>query len=510
MHSTVALRGFPAARGTFTGPVHVLSARPPIKHVENSGFGEQRMRRALAEARSELLQMSGRVSKQGRDVLSIQLALLEDLAITAPVFESMKAGAKAEEAWSNHLDSQISQFESDEDEQFRTRALDMCDLRDRILGLLRGQRSEKIQPGAVVFADDLPPSTFLECDWSKGGAIALRKGSVMSHVAMLARAEGVPMVVGIGAELNAGMTIVTVDGDRGLVHADGNAALHASRADPTRPLKTAFSPFLTKTGMRIELMMNVARLEDVAKTDPSVCDGIGLVRTEFLFHQRGALTSEEQQFRDYCALAEWAKGRPVVLRVFDGGGDKVVAGLGDVSGTARRGVELLLFHKQLLKTQLRAMVRAASHGDISILLPVVSSQTQILEVKALLRATGEDLAREGPVSRLPSVGIMVETVASAQSPDIYGEADFFAIGSNDLARVMQGGGGHQDAETVARVLELVGPVLQHAKSRNKRLCLCGELAGEPSHLQAVMAAGITCLSVAPSRIQRMAVAIGEA
>src|SRR5205814_1646255 len=228
-------------------------------------------------------------------------------------------------------------YVSAEDEYFRARGADLADLRDRVLAHLAGApQPGGVVAGAIVAGDDLSPSAFLAADWSHGGAIALAAGSPSSHVAMLARTRGAPMVVGLGPLSWNGHppALALVDGDSGTVIFDpepetrrlfeqrmaaANAAQAAAEAGCVAPAYTA-------DGRRIAVLLNVTAPEDLAGLDPAICDGIGLVRTEFLFEASHGLPDEDTQYAIYRRILEWAEGRPVTIRTLDAGGDKPIAG----------------------------------------------------------------------------------------------------------------------------------------------------------------------------------------
>ena len=228
----------------------------------------------------------------------------------------------------------------------------------------------KIAGGSIVAGDDITPSAFLAADWTRGGAIALAAGSPSSHVAMLARARGAPMVVGLGPLPWNGRppSLALVDGDAGTVIFDpepetrrlfeirmaaANAALAV--ADAGR-----FAPASTADGRRIMILLNIAAPEELADLDPAICDGIGLVRTEFLFEASHGLPDEDTQYAVYRRILEWAEGRPVTIRTLDAGGDKPIAGL-TVDGESNpflglRGIRLSLARPEVFRVQLRALL----------------------------------------------------------------------------------------------------------------------------------------------------------
>jgi phosphotransferase system enzyme I (PtsI) len=343
------------------------------------------------------------------------------------------------------LDEQIADYNSASDEYLQARSSDLADLRDRVLRILRGgQRpAPKIPGGAVICADDLPPSRFLEIDWSAGGGLALLRGSPTSHVAMLARARGIPMVVQLGALPDAATALL--DGESATLELDPGAdqitlferrreAHRKSRASARAILRR---PAATWRGERIRLLINIQRVDDLEHADAQYADGIGLMRTEFLLSGPGGMPDEDTQYRAYDAVLRWADKKPVTIRTFDAGGDKPGAGF-TPDGEANpflglRGLRLCLARPDLFKVQLRALARAAVRGNLKVMFPMVTVPAELEAARALFMEVVADLQAEGIGAMLPELGIMVEVPAVAMAIGDF-KASFFSIGSNDLAQ----------------------------------------------------------------------------
>ena len=293
---------------------------------------------AIEAATAEIAELIATVQGEAAEILEFQVAMLEDDALAEGAYDAISAGIAADHAWRSALDAEISGYRAAEDEYFRARAADLADIRDRVLARLSGaDTAAKITGGSIVAGDDISPTTFLAADWTRGGAIALAAGSPSSHVAMLARARGAPMVVGLGPLSWNGRppSLALVDGDAGTVIFDPEpetlrlfeyrvAAANAARAvaDAGRA-----EPAFTADGRPIAVLLNIAAPEDLAGLDPGICDGIGLVRTEFLFEASHGLPDEDTQYAVYRRILDWAEGRPVTIRTLDAGGDKPIKGL---------------------------------------------------------------------------------------------------------------------------------------------------------------------------------------
>ncbi len=522
------LQGKTASDGLFMGPARVIGTAGRRRVATGDAAAESRaLTEALAQAVAELSELMARVEGEAQDILGFQVAMLEDDALSAPALAAIESGAAADAAWATALNGEIAGYEASDDDYFRARAADLKDMRDRVLRHLSGETSGGAPSGAVLVGDDIAPTLFLETDWSTGGAIALREGSATSHVAMLARARGVPMIVGLGAVDVPTGAVVIVDGGAGSIIVDPDAAererfaeAHGSDA-VRRSAEEAFRfrPGATRDGRTIEVLVNVAGPEELDHIDVRGCDGIGLMRSEFLFRDGAPLPDEEQQYRAYRKCLEWAEGRPVTIRTLDIGGDKPISGL-TPSGESNpflglRGVRLTLARPEVFRTQLRALARAAVHGTLKVMIPMVTVPEEIDQAAALLDSVVAELERDGVPCKRPPLGIMVEVPAVAIAPDLFTAAAFFSIGSNDLTQYVTASS-RDDARVAAlndpshpAVLRLIGQVARFGREALVPVSLCGDMASEPKHLQALIEAGLTSLSVAPARLARVKAALAE-
>lgn len=522
-----SFQGAAASDGLFMGPVRRLGSGA-AKRVGTGlpDIERDALKEALALAATDVAALMARVEGEAQDILAFQLAMLEDDALSAPALVAIDTGQDAQDAWCSALDAEIAGYEAAEDEYFRARAADLIDIRDRVVRHLTGSETGSMAAGAVLVGEDIAPTAFLEADWSQGGAIALSRGSTTSHVAMLARARGIPMVVGLGKGFEDACTLI-VDGGAGVAVADPGAeeeaqyrAALAKQAD-ARAAQEHFrlKPAVRRDGTRIELLVNVAGVEELDHIDPASCDGIGLMRSEFLFRDGAELPDEETQYRAYRRLLQWAGNRPVTVRTLDIGGDKPIRGL-TPEGEANpflglRGVRLTLAREDVFRTQLRALARAAVHGTLKVMIPMVTVPEEISRSADLFAACIAELEAEGVPCARPPLGIMVEVPAVAVAPDLFAQAQFFSIGSNDLTQYVTASS-RDDARVAAlndpshpAVLRLIAAVARHGRETGIPVSLCGDMASEPRHIGPLLAAGLTCLSVAPARIAAVKAAIAE-
>jgi phosphotransferase system enzyme I (PtsI) len=519
------IAGRSAAPGIALGPLLRLVAAKPQARASRSLAGEQQaLADALEASKLDLAALADKVEdEEAAAILAFQIALLEDENLAAPAFARITGGEAADRAWCAAIDPEIASYEQAEDSYFRARASDLRDLRDRVLRRLAGEVDQDVPPGAIVAAEDMPPSVFLATDWRDGGLV-LRRGSPSSHVAILARSRGVPMLVGVDIDHLEGGVDAVLDGDAGALIVDPDPDLKidydARLAEQARQRLegNSFSgPALTASGERVQLMINVTGLAELKEIDPSKVDGIGLMRTEFLFQARDKLPSEEEQYHIYRQMAEWAAGKPVTIRTLDAGGDKPIAGLTEAGDPnpflGVRGVRLSLRRLDVFRLQLRALARAAVAGNLKVMIPMVTVPEELDRCRELFAGVVEELRGEGIAAQSPPLGMMVEVPAAALSIEDF-NADFFSIGSNDLIQYVAAAS--RDEPQLAElalpsraVFSLIGRVVEHARRIGRDASLCGDLAGEPAQAAFLLDQGLRIFSVAPGALGPVRAAIAR-
>ena len=522
---SIRRQGRSAAPGLAAGPLARIENRPHDALLFGSPQAERSaLSKAIARASSDLAALAAAQPGDAAQMLEFQLALLEDEDLSGPAFAAIESGASAAQAWRIALDAQISQYSSAEDEYFRARSADLADLRDRVSRALHGADASAAPPkGAILVAEDLPPSRFLEIDWTGSGGVALAAGSATSHVAMLARARGVPMVVGLGDIPGNDGALALLDAELGEIEIapsaarldewrERSAALAERRMEEARH---AAAPARTRSGRWIRAMVNIQGLSDLTP-DADHADGVGLVRTEFLFEAKGVPPDEETQFHAYRKILAWAAERPVTIRTLDAGGDKPIPGV-TFDGEANpflgvRGLRLSLRRPGLFRTQLRALARAGSAGNLKVMLPMVTTADELQQARAHLDAVLAELASEGLEARRPALGIMVEVPAAALAIDRF-DADFYSIGSNDLVQYVTAcDRGNGELAALAdplnpAVLELIARTVAHGKRTAGSVSLCGDMAADPRCVPALLDCGLEEFSVAPPALGRLKTAI---
>lgn len=511
------LHGIAAAPGLVAGRFRRIEAGVAAQTAMPSG-GADALKAALQRATEELTLLLASCNEAESEILAMQVAFIEDDALSAPAFAAIASGLDAAAAWRGALDTEIEGYRSAGDDYFRARAVDFEDIRDRVLAILAGHvgGERDVPADTIVVAHDLKPSQFLAARWAPGTAVTLVAGSPTSHVAMLARGRGVAMVVGLGEALFAAEGEAIVDGASGRVL----LAPTAERLDEVRRLQREFTsrerddhaayaarPARTRDGTVVEVYFNIADPGELDGLDPASCSGIGLVRTELFVDDMALLRDEEFQYRAYRRIAEWAQGKPVTFRTLDAGGDKPLDGYTRAGEQnpflGMRGIRLSLANESLFRIQLRALARAAAHGAVKVMLPMVTVPHEFDVARRLLAQEVAVLAARGTPHALPPLGIMVEVPATAIVPERF-DADFFSIGSNDLVQyVCAASRGEAECAVLAQiadpaVLRLIANVVEHGRQVGREVSLCGDAASESASLPLLLHAGLRRLSMQPA------------
>jgi phosphoenolpyruvate-protein phosphotransferase (PTS system enzyme I) len=527
MSAPLRLKGIPASAGYAEGPLFPLDQPLSFYATKGSADAERMaLAQAIKTASERLADMIAAASGEAGHMLEFQLAMMEDNALTDPIYEEIANGIPAADAWRRGLESEVAGYEAAEDEYFRARAADLRDIRDQVLRALIDPSGNDVPAGAILYGDDIAPTRFLETDWSRGGGIALRAGSSTSHVAMLARAQGVPMVVGLGSAAVDIAGIALLDAEHGgivlkpskaeIEKFRKSSASFAKRRDKAQAYLSGRA--VTKLGTPVRVQVNIADASDVDAIDIANCDGVGLMRTEFLFGKVSGLPDEEAQYQAYRKVLEWAGDKPVTIRTVDAGGDKPVPGF-TVEETnpflGLRGIRLSLARPEIFRVQIRALLRAAVHGNLKVMFPMVAVPAEYETASALFVEEQAELIACGVPSRMPPLGIMVEVPSVAIAPELFSKAAFFSIGSNDLTQYVMAAArdnsavAHLSSVSNAAVLRLIASVADFGRSRQIPISLCGDAGGDPAAIPFLLEAGLRDLSVAPAQLAAAKAVIAE-
>lgn len=532
------LSGQGASRGIGIGRARVLESggvETPEYTLDPDQIGAEidRYRAAVAAARGELTVVADRlgpqVASEVREFIETHLMMLEDDALVESPVEFIRArSCNAEWALKQARDQLFAAFEQMQDDYFRARRDDVDQVVKRIAGALanRPARSLFVEEDAlddtVIVADDIEPAELNGLAERGLAAFVIETGGPLSHSSILARSLGVPCIVGVrGARqmVHEGQLLI-VDGDRGfaLIDPDGERLTryrdrqHEQRRRAAQLLRLADTAARTADGDSIRLWANAEQLKDLDLALRHGAVGIGLFRTEFLYLHRHQPPDEEEQYQSYADAVKRMHGHPLTLRTLDIGADKQLP-LGQDPAEPNpalglRGIRLSLKFPELFRTQVRAILRAAVHGPVTMLLPMLGGPDDALKARALIREAEGELRASGTAFQegVP-VGGMIEVPAAAiAAPRMVEILDFVSIGTNDLIQyTLAIDRGNQ---AVARwyeplhpaVLRLISAVIDTAVASGKPVSLCGEMAGDTRYTALLLALGLTDFSLHPRGI----------
>lgn len=495
--------------GAAVGPAY-LAAPFAVDFTRLRDLEHGHLVQAIRQSAEELEAMIARSDSLGAELFEFQARMLRDPELAALARDRGGGGEPPALAWAKAMDDYIAGFGDDDAGQPRN--MDLVDIRNRVLARVSNAPRPGFPAGSVFVGDDMEPSLFLDHDWSKGGGIALRRGSAASHVAMLAKARGVPMVSGLGDFEIANDTALLVDGE------DGRVVLRPRRDEIAKAGKGLRAAPVTepKAPIGVTLLAVMNRIEDLDRIDPEICSGIGLVRTEFLLGSPAMFVQEEAQFALYREVAARSPG-PVAIRLLDLGGDKPVRGLTFDEANpflGKRGVRFLLDRRDLLVVQVRALLRAAASGDIGVLVPMVTVPAEMRAVATVFAEEAEKLRNANVACGSPRIGMMVETPAAALTLDTF-DADFFAIGTSDLlqylAAASRDDGGLADVrrDATPALLRLIGSCVAQAKRLGKPIGVCGDIAADSAFAAPLFEAGIRSFTAPPDQLVVLAGALAS-
>ena len=441
-----------------------------------------------------------------------------------PIQEAIRdEGLNMAQAIDKVLGGIVELFQQAADEYMRLRAGDAEDVRKRLLMRALGvtPRDYSVLPaGTILVAEELTPSDTIRMDLAHVSGIVTSRGGYYSHVGIISRNLGIPSVCGVPEAAEDGDTVL-VDGEKGVVTVnpdEAELALFSERRREAEAEKQQLDVFRTVPSRTLDgeaglICGNIGTAAEAQAALDAGAEGIGLLRSEFLYMDQPALPDEETQFQAYRQVLETMGGRPVIIRTLDVGGDKAIPALPmereENPFLGCRAIRLCLERRELFRVQLRALLRAGSYGDLKIMFPMISTLGELRSAKAMLEEARKELLREGvPVRKVP-VGIMVEVPAAAVIADCLArEADFFSIGTNDLIQyTMAAERGNPSVDHLyspydPAVLRLIA-MTAGAAERAGILCgMCGEAAADPELLPIFWGMGVRELSMSPGAIIR--------
>ncbi|HHT06458.1 MAG TPA: phosphoenolpyruvate--protein phosphotransferase [Hydrogenispora sp.] len=495
------------------------------KTIEHSGAEMKRLNEARQTSTAQLDQIIQKMQQENRDE-EAQIFEAHKMLVGDDIFfgevEQMILKEKVNAEWALQVitDAYIKQFASFEDEYLRERQADLVDIRNRITKILLGieeKEPDAVSDEMVIVAKDLAPSDFAKMDLSKIIGFVTEKGSKTSHVSIMARSYGVPAVVGVEAiftKVKNGDAII-IDGEAGTVLLNPTAAeldTYQRKQQKLQEFNTRLQALKDREtcsldGKKFTIAANISGPQDVDAVLANGGEGIGLYRTEFLFLDRDSFPSEEEQFTVYKSVVEKMKGKPVVFRTLDVGGDKELPYLDippeDNPFLGFRAIRICLANQELFRTQLRALLRASKYGNLKIMFPMISSLEELRAAKAQLKAVSAELEKENiDFAEDIEVGMMVEVPAAAMIAEIFAkEVDFFSIGTNDLIQyttaVDRGNQriAHLYTEYHPALFRLIQRIVDAAHQEDIWVGICGEAAANPRLAPIYAAMGVDELSV---------------
>ena len=490
--------------------------KPPTKPA---GDARQRLIDALDAAATQLealaAEVSARVNEDVGSIFEAQAVFVRDPGIVDPAFALVADGVAADEAILRVTDEQAARLGAVDDDIFRERAADVRDVGRRVAALLRGDSPPELwrRDGnpAILIARDLDPSAVATLRRELVGGIALAGGAPTGHAAIVARALGIPLVLGLGDGINGLVAGAdgAVDGSSGrLLVAPTDADLAELRMASDAGTRPSVP---TDRTLGVMISANVASDREAETASLAGAEGIGLVRTELLFIGRHAPPTIAEQQTAYRRIRAAMPGRPIVFRTLDVGGDKPAAWQPESEANPAlgvRGVRLGLRRPALLDDQLTALLVAAAGEELRVMLPMVSAREEIDRASDRLMAIREELlARGRPVASSVSLGVMIEVPSAAIMADALAESvAFFSIGTNDLVQyTLAADRTNPDLADLATayqpaVLRLIDMVVKAATPRGRHVAVCGEAAADPLLVPILIGLGVDELSVAPSSI----------
>jgi phosphocarrier protein FPr len=510
------IRGVGAAPGIAVGPIfHFHQVEFDLDQAES---GLMDLSEALNCAREQLAELHQQMTekKLGAEaaIFEAHRELLDDPELMEAVQSHMANGQSTIKSWKVTIDERAEAIAALNDPILAARAADLRDVGKRVLRLMLGiQENGSSLPTTpvVIVARELSPSDTASFDPERVLGFGIVEGGPTSHIAILARALGLPAIVGVDESMLAleEKTPVILNGNDGTLTVNPAAdVLERAKLSQKRWLEyrrfaqeQASLPAISQDGQRIDVTANAGSIADAAEALKMGADGIGLLRTEFLFLERTTGPSEEEQFNVYRAIAETMRDHPVIVRTLDIGGDKPLAyiqmkpELNPFLG--ERGIRLCLNRPELFREQLRAILRAASHGTLRIMFPMVSDIAELRQARLII----EELRAELNAPEV-QIGIMIEVPSAALMADIFApEIDFFSIGTNDLTQytlAMDRGNSalaskHDGLHPA--VLRLIAHTIESAHKHGKRADICGELGSDAAAIPILLGLGMDELSV---------------
>ena len=536
------IAGVAASEGVAVGPVFVHARRelePERENISEDKVEEElaRFQSAVEAVVQKLSETAERLRESGSEkeagIFDAHVEMAEDPEFHSEVEERVRNLTSPEAAVLAVGEEFAGMFAEMEDEYMAARADDVRDVASQVAADLMGSKAaglEMLKEPSVILARNLAPSDTVRIPKGMALGFVIAEGSKTSHVSIMARSFGIPAVVGVGAALEEAFEaeVVALDGGEGYAVADPDpdtVVEFERKQEAITEEQAVLAEFKhvearTRDGLRIKVAANIGSAEEAESALEWGAEGVGLFRTEFLFMERPELPSEEEQYGAYRKVAEAFGERPVIIRTLDVGGDKDLPGVDQPEEEnpflGWRGIRMCLDVPELFKPQLRAILRAASHGNLRIMFPMIVDTVELHAAKELIQECRRELENEGTQFGEVDIGVMVETPAAAiRAADLAPEVSFFSIGTNDLVQyTLAADRGNerlrrlQSADHPA-VLDLIGRTCKAAREAGIWVGVCGETAGEAAMIPKLIELGVTELSMSAPSIPRAKKVLSE-
>ena len=518
-------------KGTAIGEIRVLKKKDSLVkrvHIDDVEAELTRLEGAKQQTLSQLQSLYEKalqeVGEANAAIFEVHQMMLEDEDYQDAILGMIRnEEVNAEYAVAVTGDNFAEMFANMDDEYMQARSADIKDISNRLVGNLSGEEQmdwDTMEPSIIV-ADDLTPSETVQMDKKKILAFVTVHGSTNSHTAILARMMNIPALIGVPLpleELHSG-TQAIVDGKNGVIYLEPDAAQIAKAEEAQKQEKEQQNLLatykgretVTKSGKKIHLYANIGSVSDVAYVLENDAEGIGLFRSEFLYLGRDALPDETEQFNAYRQVLQMMAGKKVIIRTLDIGADKnadyLELGHEDNPAMGYRAIRICLEQPDIFKTQLRALLRVAKFGNLSIMYPMITSVEEVMSIKEIVKEVEKELQDENLPYAIPEQGIMIETPAAVMmSAELAEHVDFFSIGTNDLtqytlaidrqnSRLDRFYNPHHEA-----VLRMIQMTIDGAHKHGKWVGICGELGADTTLTERFITMGIDELSVSPSMV----------
>ncbi len=535
----ILFHGIPASPGIAIGPVRLAGIAAPAPLSEKNQVANflkpdqveaevALFTAAIERTKTDIQALRDTLDSESAEIFDAHLMIVNDKMLFNEVVALIREKyLTAESAFRETIERYIAAISNMPDQYLRERAVDIRDVSTRILDRLNGLAVESIsQPDngepVIIIARDLTPSDTASMNRSHVLGFAIETGSPTSHTAILARSMHLPAVVGMQRLIQrlADGDQIIIDGYIGMVIIHPNEETIAFYQEKLARQERLYAELQkenkmsaeTTDGYKIHLAANVEGIENLDELQKYGTDGIGLYRTEYLFLNQSVLPDEETQFQVYRELAEKMQGQPVIIRTLDVGGDKLSSVLSVPNEPnpflGLRAVRLCLSHPELMRTQMRALLRAGIYGNIKMMFPMISSMSELDTLLSMLESVKNDLmSRQQSFNGHMDVGVMLEIPAAVLIADqLAKKVDFFSIGSNDLVQyTLAVDRGNEKVAYLYNpmhpaVIELIARAAKAAHDNHIWIGCCGEMAGDPQYTPLLVGLGIQELSMSPSAI----------